>query len=388
MKIELKRVKIADLVLGYKNDEESGEVVAYADKSGKAQLNIRPKYQREFVYKPEQQEAVIDTIMKGFPLNSIYWVKNAEKSAEREFEVLDGQQRIISICEYHKGNFSHNAQLFHNLAQDTQEKFLGYELMVYVCDGGEQERLDWFKVINIAGEKLTDQELRNINYTSAWLSDAKRKFSKNNCLAQQKSQQKGKEYVKGASIRQELLEMALAWRQNSWNERAICEYMSKHAKDSADASELWEYFEKVIDWVEKIFPKYRAVMKGVEWGLLYNEFGEINFEPDLLENEVAELMKNSEIQKKSGIYEYLLSGETLKQCLNLRGFSDKIKREIYEKQGGICAFSGKGCENSGKKLKIEEMHADHIVPWSKGGKTIKENCQMLCRSCNQEKSDK
>lgn len=383
MKIEPKRVKIADLVRGYENDEESGEVIAYADKSGKAQLNIRPKYQREFVYKPEQQEAVIDTIMKG---NSIYWVKNAEKSAEREFEVLDGQQRIISICEYHKGNFSHNAQLFHNLAQDTQEKFLGYELMVYVCDGGEQERLDWFKVINIAGEKLTDQELRNINYTSAWLSDAKRKFSKNNCLADQKASK----YLKGSSIRQEYLETALAWRQNSWNERAICEYMSKHAKDSADASELWEYFEKVIDWVEKIFPKYRAVMKGVEWGLLYNEFGEINFKPDLLESEVAELMKNSEIQKKSGIYEYLLSGKEREKCLNLRVFDENTKIEVFEEQGGICKsnVSGFRCPNKGKVLNIKQMEADHIIPWSEGGRTEKDNCQMLCKECNGAKSNK
>lgn len=226
MKIELHRIKIKDLVAGYKRDEESGEVVAFA-KGSQASLNIRPKYQREFVYKDAQRDAVIDTISKGFPLNSMYWVRN-DKSAEYEYEVLDGQQRSISICDYYKGDFSLNSVYFHNLPDDKKEAFLNYELMVYVCEGSDSEKLEWFRVINIAGEKLTDQELRNAVYASAWLSDAKRRFSKRNSLAEQK----GGKYLKGSSIRQEFLESAIAWIVNKRDEREICEYMARNAKDS------------------------------------------------------------------------------------------------------------------------------------------------------------
>lgn len=370
MKIELQKIKINDLVQGYKRDEDSGEIVGYS-----AKLNIRPAYQREFVYKDKQRDEVIHTIFKGFPLNSIYWVKNGDL-----YELLDGQQRTISICDYFSGEFSVDEFYFHNLPEDKKEKFLNYELLVYICEGDESEKLEWFKVINIAGEKLTEQELRNAIYTSLWLSDAKKRFSKRNSLAEQK----GGRYLKGESLRQEFLETAIAWISGKRDDKTICEYMAKNSKDSKNSDELWGYFCAVIDWVEMKFKKYRKEMKGLEWGFFYNKYKDKDLDAAELESKISKLMQDSEIQKKSGIYEYLLSGN--EKFLNLRTFDENTKREIYEKQNGICA--NKKCPNAGKKFDINEMEADHITPWSKGGKTEIENCQMLCRECNRKKSDK
>jgi len=373
MKIELQKIKIRNLVEGYEDtsDSDDGGVIGYGGR-----LDIRPKYQREFVYKDKQRNEVIHTIMQGFPLNSMYWVKNEGE----HYEVLDGQQRTISICQYHKGDFSLDGQYFHNLPQDRKEQFLNYDLMVYVCEGEDSEKLTWFRIINIAGEKLSEQELRNAIYTSAWLSEAKRRFSRRNSLANQK----GGKYLKGAENRQEFLESAIAWIANKRDDKSICEYMAKASKDYQNADELWGYFCAVIEWVEMKFSKYRKEMKGVEWGLLYNRFKDKNLDSRQLESKIAALMQDSEVQKKSGIYEFVLSGD--EKCLNLRAFDENIKREVYEAQGGICA--NKNCLKKGEKFDISEMEADHIIPWSKGGKTVKENCAMLCRECNRKKSDR
>ncbi|ELF1060233.1 DUF262 domain-containing protein [Campylobacter upsaliensis] len=391
MQIDKTEIKIKELIAGYTRDEESSQIVAYADSSGVARLNIRPKYQREFVYKEAQRNAVIDTILKGFPLNIMYWVKNVDSSAECEYEVLDGQQRTISICEYVKGSFSiqwnDKSQYFHTLSKDLQEKFLDYKLNVYVCQGSESEKLEWFKTINIAGETLTNQELRNAVYASVWLSDAKRRFSKPNGLAVLK----GAKYLNGSALRQEFLESAIAWKVDSRKDEKICEYMAKNAKDSKNADELWEYFAKVIDWVEMKFEKYRKEMKGLEWGLFYNTYKDKPLDAKELESKIIELMQDDEVGSKKGVYPYLLSGD--EKHLSLRAFSDSVKRAVYEKQGGVCANSdghikGVKCPNEKQKLDIEQMEADHITPWSKGGKTEKENCQMLCVECNRRKSDK
>ena len=299
---------------------------------------------------------------------------------KKNYELLDGQQRTISICDYYSGDFSVDGQYFHILPQDKKEKFLDYELMVYICEGEDSEKLEWFRVINIAGEKLTEQELRNAIYVSAWLSDAKRRFSKRNSLAEKK----GGKYLKGSSLRQEFLESAIAWIANKRDDSAICEYMAKHAKDSKNSDELWGYFCNVIDWIEMKFPKYRKEMKGLEWGLIYNKYNDKPLDAKELEAQIAKLMQDSEIQRKSGIYEYVLSGN--EKHLNLRAFDENIKREIYEKQGGICA--NKKCPNAKKKFEINEMEADHIIAWSKGGKTTSKNCQMLCRECNRAKGAK
>ncbi|EAL0007949.1 DUF262 domain-containing protein [Campylobacter upsaliensis] len=391
MQIDKTEIKIKELIAGYTRDEESSQIVAYADSSGVARLNIRPKYQREFVYKEAQRNAVIDTILKGFPLNIMYWVKNVDSSAECEYEVLDGQQRTISICEYVKGSFSiqwnDKSQYFHTLSKDLQEKFLDYKLNVYVCQGSESEKLEWFKTINIAGETLTSQELRNAVYASVWLSDAKRRFSKEKGVAVLK----GAKYLNGSALRQEFLESAIAWKVDSRKDEKICEYMAKNAKDSKNADELWEYFAKVIDWVEMKFEKYRKEMKGLEWGLFYNTYKDKPLDAKELESKIIELMQDDEVGSKKGVYPYLLSGD--EKHLSLRAFSESVKRAVYEKQGGVCANSdghikGVKCPHEKQKLDIEQMEADHIVPWSKGGKTEKENCQMLCVKCNRAKSDR
>lgn len=364
MKIELKEISIRDLINGYKDSNDEG-VVAYGGK-----LNVRPAYQREFVYKDKQRDAVIDTVMKKFPLNVMYWVKNADGT----FELLDGQQRTISICQYLSKDFSINFRYFHNLTESEKEEILNYPLMVYFCEGTDKEKLDWFKTINIAGEKLTDQELRNAMYTGSWLYDAKKYFSKNSCPAYQI----GNKYMNGTAIRQDYLETALEWICNRDSLESIEEYMSKHQADK-DANELWQYFQSVIDWVKRLFPTYRKEMKGLPWGLYYNKFKDKSFNTNDLEEKLQELMLDEDVTNKKGIYEYLLDGD--EKHLSIRSFSDKQKREAYEQQKGICP-------KCGKHFEIEEMEADHIDPWHSGGKTISENCQMLCKPCNRRKSGK
>lgn len=361
MKIDLHRIKIRDVVNGYKDSQELG-VVAYEGK-----LNIRPKYQREFVYSGQQRDEVIRTIKSNFPLNVMYWMINDEGS----YEVLDGQQRTISIGQYVNGDFSLNDRFFHNLTREEQEQILDYELMIYFCEGTDKERLDWFRIINIAGEKLTDQELRNAVYTGTWLSDAKLKFSKTNCVAYLLANDGGSLLI-GSPIRQEYLETALSWINND----EIADYMAKHQHD-LNADELWNYFRDVVAWVRRTFLNYRKEMAGVNWGYLYNQFNDKKFNEKELETEVTELMQDEDVTKKSGIYSYVLTRQ--EKYLSIRAFTDKMKREAYERQKGICT-------KCGKYFEIEEMEADHIKPWHEGGKTIAENCQMLCKEDNRTKS--
>ena len=202
MKIELREISVHDVFNGYQNNDENG-VVGYG-----GNLNIRPPYQREFVYDDKKRNAVIETVFKGFPLNVMYWSKNADGT----FELLDGQQRTLSLCAYANADYSFNSKYFHNLTETEKNQILDYPLMIYVCTGNDKERLDWFKTINIAGEKLTDQELRNANYTGSWLTDAKRYFSKTNCVAYNLASK----YMNGAPIRQDYLETVLRWISAIW----------------------------------------------------------------------------------------------------------------------------------------------------------------------------
>lgn len=191
--------------------------------------------------------------------------------------------------------------------------------MIYFCEGTDKERLDWFRIINIAGEKLTDQEIRNAVYTGPWLSDAKLKFSKSNCAAYLLANDGGS-LVSGSPIRQEYLETALSWI----NDGKIEDYMAKHQHDKT-ASELWNYFQNVIAWVREVFPNYRREMSNVPWGVLYNQFKGKKFDPKKLEKEISKLMQDEDATKKSGIYEYVLTRN--EKFLNIRAFTEKMKRE-------------------------------------------------------------
>lgn len=360
MNIELKEILIRDVFNGYVNDEEEGVVGC----GGK--LNIRPKYQREFVYKDKQRDAVIETVKKDFPLNVMYWAKNDDDT----FEVMDGQQRTISFCEYIEGTFSLENKYFHNLTETEKNQILDYKLMIYLCEGTDKEKLDWFKIINIAGEKLTDQELRNAIYTGTWLTDAKRYFSKTKCPVQNMAS----DYLNGSAIRQDYLETIISWISNN----KIEDYMAKN-QHKPNANELWLYFQGVYNWTQTIFPNYRKEMKGVPFGLLYNEYKDKDYDSKKLEKEISKLMQDEDVTNKKGIYSYVLTRN--EKFLNIRAFSDKQKREAYEKQKGICTKCGKHYE-------LSEMEADHIKPWHEGGKTTTENCQMLCKDDNRRKSGK
>lgn len=357
MKIELRKITVRELTDGYHDNAEQG-VVAFD-----GALDVRPPYQREFIYKDKQRNAVIDTVRKGFPLNVMYWAVRQDG----HFEVIDGQQRTISICQYVNGDFSINGLAFHNLKDDQQKQVLDYTLMVYFCDGTDSEKLEWFRTINIAGVELTDQELRNAVYAGPWTADAKRYFSKSNCPAAGLAS----DYLRGSPIRQDYLETAIAWRSDDHIEQ----YMSDHQHDK-NATPLWQYFQTVIAWVKATFPEYRREMKGVDWGTLYNQFKDKEWDTDKLEAEVARLMADDEIGKKSGVYSYVLDGD--ERHLNIRAFSDNMKREAYERQKGICVK----CR---KKFAFEDMEGDHVKPWREGGKTNAANCQMLCRDDNRRK---
>ena len=252
--------------------------------------------------------------------------------------------------------------------------------MIYICKGTDIEKLDWFKIINIAGEKLTEQELRNAIYTGEWLSDAKKYFSKNQCIAYKI----GEKYMSGSTIRQDYLQTVLGWISAKEN-KTIEEYMAEHQHDT-HATPLKQYYKSIIDWVELTFPKYRTkLMKGLNWGVLYNEYRNNIYDPNELEKEISRLLQDDDITKQKGIYEYLLSGKTKEKALSIRTFTDNEKTTMYERQQGVCPM----CKAEGKNVKweLEEMHADHILPWSKGGHTTLENGQMLCREHNLEKSD-
>lgn len=356
MKIVLKEITVAELSDGYQDNAEAG-VVGFGGK-----LDIRPAFQREFIYKDKQRDAVINTVTKDFPLNVMYWSVREDGN----FEVIDGQQRTISLCQYVAGDFSINGLAFHNLPKDKREQILSYRLMIYFCSGADSEKLEWFETINIAGEELSDQELKNAVYSGSWVSDAKRYFSKNN------RPKIGDDYLSGSANRQEYLETAIDWI----SEGKIKDYMSKHQHDK-DAKVLWEYFQAVINWVKSVFTNYRKEMRGVPFGLLYNEYKDKKLDAKKLEKEIAKLMEDEDVTNKKGIYSYVLTRK--EKFLSIRSFNSKQKREAYERQKSVCPV----CK---KKWKIEEMEADHITPWHLGGNSTAKNCQMLCKDDNRRKS--
>lgn len=374
MKIERLEITCAQLAEGYVDNEEEG-VRGYGGK-----LDIRPPYQREFIYKDKQRDAVITTVYNGYPLNVMYWADRGDGT----YEIIDGQQRTISICQYITGVFPYMFKFFENVTDPVERaKVLDYKLTIYVCSGTDTEKLKWFETINIAGEELTEQELRNAVYHGAFVTDAKKYFSKINCAAYRIG---GKYLVKGSVERQDYLETALKWICNAKKLKDIRQYMALHQHDT-DALELYNYFHQVISWVLSKFDvnKRGKYLKGIDWGKLYEDFHEDKtLDKTKIDLEFAKLIKDSEVENNNGIPYYILYRD--ERYLGLRTFGDDIRERVYEKQGGICP----DCAKSGVEAHYElgEMEADHIIPWSKGGKTVEENCQMLCMKHNRIKSNK
>ena len=363
MKIELKEISIRELTARYVDNQEDG-VRGYGGK-----LDIRPPYQREFVYKDHQRNAVIHTVSNGFPLNVMYWAVREDGN----FEIIDGQQRTVSICQFVNKEFSviygdiPHPRKFNSLQDDEQEKILNYTLMVYFCAGEVSEKLNWFRTINIAGEKLTDQELRNAVYSGSWVTDAKRYFSKSGCPAHGLASN----YMTGSALRQENLETAISWLSKG----NIEVYMLNH-QNNPNANELWLYFQLVINWIKAVFPNYRREMKGLAWGELFNVHKNKTWDAAQLETEINHLMQDDDVTKKKGIYLYVLTRK--EKHLNIRAFTQSQKRALYEKQQSICPV----CK---EHFTISEMEADHITPWHQGGKTALDNGQMLCKEDNRRK---
>ena len=371
------QVSVADLTKNYTDDGDGG-VFGYDNR-----LTIRPSYQREFVYKDDQRNLVIDSVMKNRPLNVMYWMKTGTDT----YEVLDGQQRTISIAQYVNKEFSvkinGNNTFFHNLSSDKQKQILDYKLTVYICDGTDDEKLEWFKTINIAGATLTNQELLNATYTGPWLTDAKGFFSKRNCVAGQMAEG----YIKGNPIRQEYLEKVLSWIADRDGLESGQTYMAIHQYDG-DANELWLYFQTVINWAKTLFPNIRkGITDAQNWGVLYNKYHDKSYNSNLLEEDIKKLTMDDDVTKNTGIIPYILSDRTKsdEKNLSLRTFTDAQKRRAYERQAHKCPH----CMKNGidKEYEYSEMEGDHIIPWSQGGKTTDDNLQMLCKKCNNEKSN-
>lgn len=406
--VEQTNIKVSDLVNGYINDHSTGAVEAF-----NGRLNVRPAYQREFVWDKgsltggRKQEALIDSIMKGYPINVMYWVKvGTNQAGEDLYECLDGQQRIITMCKFRNNEFGmEDGTQFDGLVDNT--KFLNYDMFtVYICEADTlEEKLGWFERINTAGEPLTRQEMRSAIACGPGTTLAKKYFVdtrvNNGTNANSfdiQSGRAGKDYVKGEWDRQAIYEKIVSWKIKSKNDMEILAYMKNHRDDVQEAEALFDYFKNVIRWVKRLFPTYNKDMQNVEWGFLYNKFYSNNtMTSTILEKEVAFLRAdvgkdgNSHLESTKGIYEYVLeraNGNDDPRILSKRKFSEKEKRAQYERQRGVCPH----CK---KRFEFNAMAGDHIIPYNPipesgqtNGTTTPDNLQMLCYSCNIDKTNK
>lgn len=357
--------------------------------SGK--LTIQPEYQRNYIYAKEKRDvAVIESILKGYPLGLIYF----NQTGDDTFEVLDGQQRITSIGRFVTNKFaifqngSRTPQYFDSLPKDQQEKILNTTILVYECMGTESEIKEWFKTINIAGIPLNEQELLNAVYSGSFVTKAKSYFSN----SQNAAIQKWSSFVNGSAIRQDFLAVALDWVSHG----KVSEYMSQH-RNTDDISEVVRYFNTVIDWASTVFVNIRKEMKGLEWGRLYESYKYNAYSPAEVEKDVANLFDDPYVKNRKGIFEYVLGGKTDDKLLDVRIFDDATKRAAYEQQTQLANENGvSNCPlcavgNNANKTKIwelKEMEADHVTAWSKGGATGLDNCEMLCITHNRAKGNK
>lgn len=367
-------IKVGDMDPVSFRDNETGAGVNISIGGTIVFLNIRPGYQRELIYSIPLMRAVIMSILCKLSIGLIRFSRNADGT----YEVLDGQQRLLSILHFIAGDYSvqYSGETFyyHNLPDDLREQLLNYMPLVIVTDGTESEKLEWFKTINIPGAALNPQELLNAIYHGPFLAALRFMFSKTGCRAEKVSKLDGKPLMKGSPIRQDLLATFLEWLADSYG-TTVQDLVALHQHDES-ADWAWDYFAKVMEWVKTKFPTYRKEMASVQWGALYNAYkGDPRLASEL-EAEVSSLMADDEVTKKTGIYKFVFSRN--ERDLSLRTFTDTEKRTAYEKQGHKCAHCG-------QVFAYEDMQGDHIVPWAHGGKTTPDNLQMLCCKCNNSK---
>ena len=387
MKTTLKtNITVKDICEGFVYNELEGK--GLFGLSGK--LTIQPEYQRNYIYADGKKDvAVIESILKGYPIGLIYFVKITDDN----LEVLDGQQRITSIGRFVTNKFAikdENSmeQYFDGIAKDKQQKILETKLLIYECEGTETEIKEWFRTINIAGVPLSNQELLNAVYSGPFVTLAKEEFSN----SQNAHVQKWGAYIKGSVNRQDFLERALDWTSKG----NIGEYMSSHRNDK-NINELKNYFNSVIDWVSSVFTDVESEMKGLEWGRLYEEYHKKAYDPAKVSKEVRKLYGDTYVKNRKGIFEYVLGGEEDKKLLNVRVFDEATKKSVYATQTEVAKKKGKsncplcvlGHDASNDKIwSIADMDADHVTAWSKGGKTDAKNCQMLCKTHNRAKGNR
>jgi len=382
----LKKYTVDEICEGFVYNELEGK--GLFGLAGK--LTIQPEYQRNYIYADGKKDvAVIESILKGYPLGLIYFVKKSDE----EYEILDGQQRITSIGRYVTGKFAIKdengmEQVFSGLADDKQQKIKEAKLLIYECEGTESEIKEWFKTINIAGVPLNEQELLNAVYSGPFVTQAKSEFSNSGNA----HVQKWSAYIKGSADRQEFLACALDWVSKG----NVGEYMSTHRQD-ADIKELKTYFNSVIDWVSSVFADVESEMRGLEWGRLYEKYHKNAYSPKKVSKEIQELYGDSYVKNRKGIFEYVLGGSQDHKLLNVRCFDEAVKKSTYAVQKknatkkGVsnCSHCAIGHDaNKDKIWTIAEMDADHVTAWSKGGSTNVKNCEMLCKTHNRAKGNK
>jgi hypothetical protein len=387
MKTTLKtEISIKDICEGFVYNELEGK--GLFGLSGK--LTIQPEYQRNYIYADGKKDvAVIDSILKGYPLGLIYF----NKIDENNLEVLDGQQRITSFGRFVSNKFAikdeHGMeQYFSGIAADKQKKILETKLLIYECKGEESEIKEWFKTINIAGVPLNDQELLNAVYSGPFVTLCKEEFSN----SQNANIQKWGAYVKGSEKRQEYLERALDWLSQD----NIGDYMSKHRFDD-NIKELKTYFTSVIDWINGVFIDVEKEMCGLEWGRLYETYHKTAYDPKKITEDIHNLYGDPFIKNRKGVFEFILGGSTKTKLLDIRVFEEATKRSVYAKQKkeaeakeiSNCSHCAIGHDaNKSKIWAIKDMDADHVSAWSKGGKTDASNCEMLCKTHNRAKGNR
>ncbi len=378
---------VGDICKGFFYDKNEDKGLYGLD----GKLTIQPEYQRNYIYGDGKKDvAVVDSLLKGYPLGLIYFVKNNDGM----YEVLDGQQRITSFARFVNQSWPFAVECdgkpkyFNSLTKDEQDLISNTKLTIYVCEGTPSEIEAWFETINIAGVPLVKQELRNAAYHGSFVTLAKEEFSNTSNSKMNMWQT----YVKGDPKRQAILETALDWVSDG----KIDDYMAKHRNDS-DIKQLKDHFDTVIDWIDSIFEYTGSEMCGQEWGRLYSTYHKNAYSKAQITKQVSALMEDSQVQNKRGVIEYVLGGESDKTLLNIRVFDEKTKKQVYARQTedakkkdiSNCPLCALGSDNNSKRIyKLSEMDADHVTAWSKGGATDESNCQMLCKTHNRAKGNK